>query len=58
MAEAVRILDASGAPMRPKSKLCPQCGATPDKRVASGGFGRQITDICRVCGHDFQERTL
>ena len=36
---------------------CPQCGANGDKRVESGGFGRQVRDVCGVCGYEFQEHT-
>ena len=37
--------------------LCPACGAAAEKRVASGGFGRNVRDVCGVCGHEFTEYT-
>jgi hypothetical protein len=36
---------------------CPQCGAKPERRVLSGGFGA-VHDVCGTCGYDFPERTL
>lgn len=46
-----------------KDKRCPgtfpggrACGAGPDKRVPSSGFGRPH-DVCRECGHEFEEFT-
>jgi hypothetical protein len=34
------ILNPQGQPARrPVSDVCPKCGAGPDKRVPSGGFG-------------------
>jgi len=52
------ILDASGKPARQAiDTSCPQCGAGPEKRVLSGGFG-PVHDVCGQCGHDFAERTL
>jgi uncharacterized protein (DUF983 family) len=52
------IVDASGKPARrPETTQCPQCGAGPDRRRLSSGFGFPH-DICGACGHDFPERTL
>ncbi len=34
------------------SKDCPRCGAGPERRVASGGFGAPHP-VCGQCGHDF-----
>jgi hypothetical protein len=42
-------VDATGRPARArqvKSDRCPQCGAGPDTRVPSGGFGRVPYPIC------------
>ena len=52
------ILDPSGQPARPPaSRACPKCGAGPDRRQASGGFGA-VHDVCGNCGHAFDERTV
>ncbi len=41
------ILDASGKPMRQaKSRNCPRCGAGPEKRVGTGGFGQPKHPVC------------
>ena len=41
------IVDASGKPMRaPKDARCPQCGAGPDQRVETGGFGGPAHLVC------------
>jgi hypothetical protein len=32
---------------------CPKCGAGPDSRVPSGGFGQTYL-VCH-CGHEFKE---
>jgi uncharacterized protein (DUF983 family) len=52
------IVDASGQPMRrPADAHCPRCGAAPDRRMRSSGFG-EWHDVCVNCGHDFLgERT-
>lgn len=56
------LVDAYGAPIgraagasRPP---CPRCGAGPEKRIPSAGFGRAIHDVCQTCGHEFEERTV
>lgn len=47
------ILDDQGQPARrPASKLCPQCGAGPDARVPSAGFG-EPHPVCGRCGHEW-----
>lgn len=53
------VLGADGKPARrtAQDSRCPQCGASPDKRVLSAGFG-EPHDVCRICGHEFDERTL
>ena len=33
---------------------CPKCGASPDKREPSGGFGVPHL-VCRVCAYEFKE---
>jgi hypothetical protein len=41
------IVDAHGKPARQKKdERCPSCGAGPEKRVASSGFGRTPHPIC------------
>lgn len=56
---APRLVDPQGKPVSAKkpSMACPRCGAGPDKRTLSAGFG-QPHDVCTQCGHDFDERTL
>ncbi len=40
MNEPQGIVDSQGKPARAAStKTCPKCGAGPEKRIASGGFG-------------------
>ena len=36
---------------------CPAFGAAAERRVASGGFGLAVRDVCGVCGHEFDEYT-
>lgn len=49
------IVDPSGKPARQAvDTACPKCGAGPDKRVASCGFGTPST-LCSRCGYDFHE---
>jgi uncharacterized protein (DUF983 family) len=49
------IVNAQGQPARKAAAaLCPHCGAGPDRRGPSSGFGQAMT-ICLKCGHDFQE---
>ncbi len=55
MAEQQLIISTEPKPL-PKSDRCPTCNATRDKRRA-GGFG-SAGDVCGVCGHDYEERTL
>ena len=37
---------------RAAARTCPRCGAGPEKRVASSGFG-DPHPICGRCGHEF-----
>ena len=54
------IVGPDAKPLRkPKDTSCPgvlpsgfRCGAGPDKRIASGGFGIPHP-VCRVCGHEW-----
>ena len=48
------LTDARGTA---KSTACPRCGKGKEFRVLSSGFG-EPHDVCRHCGHDFDERTL
>lgn len=60
MSETPVIIDATGQPARkPQSSDCPNptCGAPKSKRRLSSGFG-PAHDICGVCGHEFEERTI
>lgn len=52
------IVDPTGRRARdPESRRCPTCGAGPEQRVSSSGFG-QPHDVCRRCGHEFAEDTV
>lgn len=51
------IVDESGRPLR-RDTRCPTCGrecapGDPKARARSGGFGRNVHDVCRYCGHPF-----
>jgi uncharacterized protein (DUF983 family) len=49
------VLNAQGRPARRDlvaAKRCPRCGAGPEKRVASAGFGTPHP-VCGMCGWDF-----
>lgn len=49
------IVAPDGRPARlPKDARCPQCGAGPDERVPSSGFGT-AHDVCQRCAHEFTE---
>jgi len=52
---APRILDAHGKPVQTATDAaCPQCGAGPDKRQASGGFGVR-RPVCTTCGFKWED---
>lgn len=58
MSEQPVIVDLHGKPARAAvSDNCPRCNADKAKRVPSGGFGER-RDVCRECGHKFDEWTL
>jgi uncharacterized protein (DUF983 family) len=45
------IVAPSGRPARALvSRDCPRCGAGPDRRLASGGYGARVHDVCGRCG--------
>lgn len=47
------IVDPQGRPARrPESRACPRCGAGPERRVLSGGFG-EPHHVCGQCGEEF-----
>jgi len=49
------ILDPQGRPARTaRNTNCPRCGAKPEKRVASGGFGVRHP-VCGVCGYEWTD---
>ena len=51
------ILDSTGkVARRPKELACPRCGAGPDKRVASAGFGIPHP-VCR-CGYEWHDEVF
>lgn len=54
---AGRLVDGIGQPIRRPDGRCPRCRAEPARRVASGGFGRAVHDVCGSCGYEFAERT-
>lgn len=48
------ILGSNGQPARkPVAVTCPRCGAGPEKRSASSGFGTPHP-VCS-CGHEWPE---
>lgn len=50
------LVSPDGRPARlPKSALCPRCGAAPDQRMSSSGFGRNAFEICKICGYRFPQ---
>ena len=56
------IVDPSGKPARQADDICPGCNKPCPRgdvraRQLSGGFG-QVHDVCRRCGHDFDELTI
>jgi uncharacterized protein (DUF983 family) len=53
--ETPPILDPSGKPIRVAAEArCPQCGAGPDRRVLTSGFGPPKT-ACGVCGRAVED---
>jgi uncharacterized protein (DUF983 family) len=53
MSETPVIVDAHGKPARAAvSRACPQCGAGPDARVPSAGFGHPHP-VCGRCGYEW-----
>lgn len=50
---ARRLVRPDGTPLaQATSTRCPSCGAGPDRRVASGGFGRPHP-VCSQCGYEW-----
>lgn len=48
------LVDASGRPLgRQVREPCPRCGASPDRRVPSAGFGAPH-DCCGRCGFEWE----
>lgn len=57
MEQQIGLVDPSGAPLRqPKDEACPRCGASPETRVASGGFGTPHP-VC-PCGFEFTDEVF
>lgn len=55
-----KILDANGRVMKPEPPRvvkCPRCGAGPEHRRASAGFGSSVHPICvyKGCGYEFHD---
>lgn len=51
------LVAPDGRPLAlPKEAPCPRCGAGPQKRVLSGGFGAVISVLCGQCGQTLQEQ--
>ena len=49
------LVDAHGRPLtrvRHDARRCPRCGAGPERRVASAGFGSPHP-VCGRCGWEF-----
>lgn len=54
-AKTPTILDTHGQPARRAvPDVCPQCGADPDERRPSGGFGVPWP-VC-ACGYEWKDR--
>lgn len=54
------IVDPHGRPARAgvvKNQDCPRCGAGPEKRVPSGGFGKLPHPIC-LCGYEWLDEVF
>lgn len=34
---------------------CPGCGADPQQRIETSGFGNQRHSVCKECGYEFVE---
>lgn len=49
-------LDRAAA-KRDSAQACPSCGAGPDRRLESNGFGATFERICGACGHSFGEES-
>lgn len=62
MSAPVTILNPAGKPARvtngaPRPVPCPQCGADPECRVASSGFG-VAHPVCRRCGYEWMDEVF
>jgi uncharacterized protein (DUF983 family) len=44
-------------PVTPPDTRCPNCGAGATERMRSITYG-PVHDVCRACGHDFDELTV
>lgn len=52
------LVDPSGRPARKAvDETCPRCGASPEVRVASSGFGVPHP-VCTVCGHEWPDEVF
>jgi uncharacterized protein (DUF983 family) len=52
------LVDAHGRPARQAADLpCPQCGAGPDHRVPSCGFGTP-RPVCARCGYEWVDEVF
>lgn len=54
---AARLVNGRGEPARRhrRAEACPRCGAGPEQRTPSAGFGTPH-DVCRLCGYEFLEK--
>lgn len=51
------VLDQNGKPvLEQRIAPCPKCGAEPNKRVPSSGFG--IPHLICSCGYEFEGKLL
>jgi hypothetical protein len=53
------LVGPNGQPARPSTapRPCPRCGAGPDRRVASSGFGVPHP-VCARCGHEWPDERM
>ncbi len=53
MNEPSRQVVPAIAPTAKPDQRCPRCGAGPEKRKESCGFGRRYELMCGACGYVF-----
>lgn len=54
--EPSTILDPHGQPARRDTDACPRCGASPEVRIASSGFG--VPHPVCPCGYEWHDEVF